>query len=122
MQESSILMIGDSAVECVPEEEPAEDVNTAGYGGANAAAVLVTSNGATMTLNPEDADVIIRYLSGAWELNATNCLCDYTLLVDGINYRYHSDCGTIQDESCHLMKLTEEDKRIVNEILERYFN
>lgn len=73
-------------------------------------------------LSPADAQKIIGRLSGDWIPSAANCLCDYTLYVNGETYRYHSDCGTVQDESGQSLILSEADKQIVNEILESYMN
>ena len=73
-------------------------------------------------LSPADAQVILGRLSGDWILSVANCLCDYTLYVSGETYRYHSDCGTIQNESGQSMTFSEADKQTVNEILESYTN
>ena len=71
-----------------------------------------------ITLDDADAAVIMEYLSSNdWIMSAANCLCDYTVSVDGSIYRYHSDCGTVQDDSGHSLQLSEKGQKIFNEIM-----
>lgn len=73
-------------------------------------------------LSPADAQKIIGRLSGDWIPSAARCLCDYTLYVNGEIYRYHSDCGTVQDGNGQSLTLSEAEKQIVNEILDSYMD
>lgn len=73
-----------------------------------------------IVLNDADAELIAAYLTGDWETGAANCLYDYTITVDTVEYYYHSDCGTVQDGSGSEMTLNEHDRLIVNEILQSY--
>lgn len=92
------------------EEEPA----------AESAAVTIVCGSEEITLDDADAAVIMEYLSSnEWIMSAANCLCDYTIYVDSSTYRYHSDCGTIQDESGQSLTLSDADKNIFNEIIGR---
>ena len=84
------------------------------------AAVEIMKGNQTIRLNDADAELIAAYLAGEWIPSAANCLCDYTLAVNGMVYHYHSDCGTIQDESGHSLTLDEASKQIFNEILGNY--
>ena len=68
----------------------------------------------------EDAAVILEYLRGEWVLSAANCQCDYTLDLNGAIYRYHSDCGTFQDENAHSLTVSEDARQVINAILEAY--
>ena len=82
--------------------------------------VTVTCGSETVTLDAADSAVILEYLcADGWIMSAANCLCDYTLEVNGETYRYHSDCGTVQDGYGQSLTLSEEDKEIFNGIVGR---
>ena len=83
--------------------------------------VRILSGGEEIMLEEADAEVIREYLTYCqWIEAAANCLCDYTFAVDETVYRYHSDCGTVQDEYGKSMILSEADKIIFNHILQKY--
>lgn len=103
---NSMEFFADDAMPAEPEEAPA-------------AAESAEEEGA-LVLNAEDAAYILQYLSGEWLPSTANCLCDYTVEIDGATYRYHSDCGTFQNEDGHSLTLAEEDRLIINRILESY--
>ena len=82
--------------------------------------VTVICGSEERTLEDADAAVIMEYLmSDRWILSAANCLCDYTLDAGGEIYRYHSDCGTIQNESGESLTLSESEREIFNQIIVR---
>lgn len=82
--------------------------------------VKVVCGSEELLLDASESAVIMDYLlSGQWIPTAANCLCDYTLYVTGGTYRYHSACGTIQNESGRSLTLSEEDKAIFDEIVVR---
>lgn len=82
--------------------------------------VTVICGSEERTLEDADAAVIMEYLmSDRWILSAANCLCDYTLDAGGEIYRYHSDCGTIQNESGESLTLSESEREIFNQIIGR---
>ena len=73
-----------------------------------------------ITLDEAEAAIIMECLeSDKWIPSAANCLCDYTLNVGGESYRYHSDCGTIQNESGESLVLSESDRKTINNIVGR---
>ena len=82
--------------------------------------VTVTCGSETVTLDAADSAVILEYLcADGWIMSAANCLCDYTLEVNGQTYRYHSDCGTVQNDDGKSLTLSEKDKAIFNDIVSR---
>lgn len=90
---------------------------------AEAPAVTILRESEEILLDAADSAIILDYLlSGEWIPSAANCLCDYTLEAYGEIYRYHSDCGTIQNGSGQSLPLTDADKLIFNEILQGYWN
>lgn len=103
---NSMEFFADDAMPAESAEEPA------------AAAPLAEEG--ILVLNAEDAAYILQYLSGEWIPSTANCLCDYTVEIDGATYRYHSDCGTFQNEDGHSLTLAEEARLIINRILESY--
>ena len=111
----------------VPEEmadaiggNGAEDVMNDGAP-AVISTVRIIADGEEILLEDADAAVIRDYLTyGQWIPAAANCLCDVTFAVDDTVYRYHSDCGTVQDEFGKSMTLSEADKIIFNDILQKY--
>mgnify|MGYP003525407490 FL=1 len=103
-----------------PMENEAAAVEAEERPAVEPAAVRIACGTEEITLDVSDSAVIMEYLSSdQWIPTAANCLCDYTLHVNGLTYRYHSDCGTIQDESGQSLTLSEEDKLIFNEIVGR---
>ena len=87
---------------------------------AESAIVTVICGDEEITLDEAEAAIIMEYLeSDQWISAAANCLCDYTLVVGGESYRYHSDCGTIQNESAEALTLSESDREIFNNIVGR---
>ena len=95
----------------VSAEEPHEE---------EIAAVSIVHGDSVIRLNDADSELIASYLHGEWIASAANCLCDYTLDVNGAVYHYHSDCGTIQDMSGSSLMLNAHDREVFNEILGCY--
>ena len=96
-----------------PAEEPREEAG-------EPAAVTVICGNEQMTLDAADSAVILEYLcADGWIMSAANCLRDYTLEVNGQTYRYHSDCGTVQNDDGQSLTLSEKDKAIFNDIVSR---
>ena len=88
---------------------------------AEAPAVTIIRESEEILLDAADSAIILDYLlNSEWIPSAANCLCDYTLEAYGEIYRYHSDCGTIQNGSGQSLTLADADKLIVNEILQNY--
>lgn len=88
-----------------------------------APAVTILRESGEILLNAADSVTITDcLLTGEWIPTAANCACDYALEISGEIYRYHSDCGTIQNESGQSLTIAETDKVIVNEILQKYGN
>ena len=73
-------------------------------------------------MDDADAAIIRDYLtSDQWIMSAANCLCDYIIAMDGVAFRYHSDCGTIQDTTTGKSLVLEyADRNIFNSILVKY--
>lgn len=105
-----------AAAPMAPEPEEAKSEASA----AEVVSVTVICGDEERTLKDADAAVIMEYLmSDRWILSAANCLCDYTLDAGGEIYRYHSDCGTIQNESGESLTLSESEREIFNQIIVR---
>ena len=101
-----------------PMEKDAAAIEAEESRAEESAAVRIVFGIEEITLDAADSAVIMDYLSSdQWIPTAANCLCDYTLYVNGLTYRYHSDCGTIQDESGHSLTLSEADKEAFNSIV-----
>ncbi len=123
--ESEMILTDDLKMEsaAVQKAEPEEAVpieEAVAQCPAEAVVVRIKCGSDEIVLNAADAGIIYGYLSsGEWIMSAANCLCNYTIYVDGAVYRYHSDCGTIQDETGHSMTLSEKDKAVFDEIVAR---
>lgn len=71
-----------------------------------------------VTLSPEDTEYISEILkTKEWADAGSDCLSDYSFVIDGETYYYHSDCGTINTESDTHMVLYEADRLYLNSIL-----
>lgn len=56
-----------------------------------------------------------------WTDGTSDCLSDYELIIDGVHYVYHIDCGTFNDNTNQKsLKLNEEDKELVDDLLEQF--
>ena len=110
-------MITDSAaapMAPVPEEAKSEAP------AAESVMVIVSCGDDAIILDETEAESILGYLmSDRWIPTAANCLCDYTLDVSGEIYRYHSDCGTIQNELGESLILSESEREMFNNIMGR---
>lgn len=105
-----------AAAPMAPEPEEAKSEAPA----AEVVSVTVICGDEERTLGDADAAIIMEYLmSDRWILSAANCLCDYTLDAGGEIYRYHSDCGTIQNESGESLTLSVSEREIFNQIIVR---
>lgn len=115
----------DDPAEMIPEEAaPMEDNAVADAAAeipmAEPAFVKVICGEEEITLDENDSAVILEYLStDEWAKDDAACLWDYTISVNGLTYRYHSDSGIIRDESGRYLKLAEADKDIFNNIMAR---
>ena len=116
-------MIADQApaeFAAAPMAPPSAEEAKADVSAAEVLSVTVICGSEAIELDVVDSAVIMEFLiSDRWILSAANCLCDYTLDVSGAIYRYHSDCGTIQNESGESLTLSEGDKAIFNDIVSR---
>ena len=129
MDELKVEMSMVQEPECVPEyamdgaapmENDAAAVEAEESPAAEPAAVRIACGIEEITLDTADSAVIMEYLSSDhWIPTAANCLCNYTIHVNGLTYRYHSDCGTIQDGLGQSLMLSDADKLIFNEIVGR---
>lgn len=127
----SMQMAGDTDSGIIADEAPAEfaaapmappaaEEAKSEMPAAETPYVTVICGSEERTLEDADAAVIMEYLmSDRWILSAANCLCDYTLDAGGEIYRYHSDCGTIQNESGESLTLSESEREIFNQIIGR---
>ena len=126
----SMQMAGDTDSGIIADEAPAEfaaapmapvaEEAKSEMSAAEVVSVTIICGDEERTLEDADAVVIMEYLmSDRWILSAANCLCDYTLDAGGEIYRYHSDCGTIQNESGESLTLSESEREIFNQIIER---
>lgn len=105
-----------AAAPMAPEPEEAKSEAPA----AEFASVAIICGSERITLDGADSAIIMDcLLSGPWLQSAANCLCDYTLEANGEVYRYHSDCGTIQNEYGESLTLSESDREIFNNIMGR---
>lgn len=82
--------------------------------------VQITRGEQRIMLGAPDATAMVSYLNGEWIEAVPNCLPDWEITVNGMAYRYHSDCGTFQNESSCSLTVSEEDRKAVNEILSKY--
>ncbi len=76
-------------------------------------------------INEDDADVIRDLFmdESRYVQTAPNCLMDCFLNVDGVEIQYHSDCGNLMRfDNGMSMKLTEDEKKQVNEIFGKYLS
>lgn len=102
-------------------EAPAEGTSAQYTGAAETGTELPDLNLIRVELSAEDETVIAEYLSGEWVNDLTNCRANYAFTIDGREYRYHSDCGTFDDvESVRSLTVSEEDRLVINEILQAY--
>ncbi len=72
-----------------------------------------------LTLTADEQELIYNILvSDRWENGTADCECNYMFVLSDSNIGYHSSCGTFNDfaNSLHL-KLTDEEKEKLNEIL-----
>lgn len=126
----SMQMAGDTDSGIIADEAPAEfaaapmapvaEEAKSEMSAAEVVSVTIICGDEERTLEDADAAVIMEYLmSDRWILSAANCLCDYTLDAGGEIYRYHSDCGTIQNESGESLTLSESEREIFNQIIGR---
>lgn len=128
-QESASLVSDEEAVES-PGAAPMEQADSAIYGESGAqfqspaagesAGVQVTRGEQWTTLDAPDAAVIMGYLDGEWIEAVPNCLPDWEISANGTVYRYHSGCGTFQDEAYRSLTVSEEDRKVIHEILAKY--
>lgn len=56
------------------------------------------------------------FYSGEWVEDTAECLCDFTINIDGKEFNYHSECGTLQQNG-KSKTLSDSDKENVNELL-----
>ena len=128
-QESASFVSDEEAVES-PGAAPMEQADSVIYGEGGAqfqspaagepAGVQITGGDRSVTLDAPDAAVMMGYLDGAWIEAAPNCLPDWEIIVNGMVYRYHSDCGTFRDENGRSLTVSEEDREVIGDILAKY--
>ncbi len=76
---------------------------------------------ASVRITGEEAGVIKALLAkDAWVDGTADCLNDCIITLDGKDYYYHSDCGTVNDNMANRsLTLTEDEKEQLQEILEK---
>ena len=91
----------------------------------NVANALVENRltGETVDLSAEDAETIYAILNNdAWNVEGTtDCFSNCAVTIGEETFLYHSDCGTFNDKvKQQYLSLNDEDKTIINGILEKY--
>lgn len=72
----------------------------------------------------EDADVFLDFTqSSDWNKGTTDCFSNCEIEINGEVFRYHSDCGTFNDnEKDRSLTVDEETKTLINNILSNYID
>lgn len=79
-------------------------------------------DGGSVTCYPDDEQAEELYaivVNGEWIQSLGDCLSEYLIIINGNEYHYHSDCGTINDYTNMCCKtLDKELKESLNTLLE----
>lgn len=81
--------------------------------------LLLDSEVNSMALNDEELGNIQKIIeSGMWNEETDECIDDCLISIDGMDYYYHRECGTINDKIHRRhMILNNEDKEMLNSII-----
>lgn len=81
--------------------------------------LLLDSEVNSMALNDEELGNIQKIIeSGMWNEETAECIDDCLISIDGMDYYYHRECGTINDKIHRRhMILNNEDKEMLNSII-----
>lgn len=90
-------------------------------------AIIVTNifTNESKSLSDDDGLTITDILeSASWNIEGTSdCMSNIEVTISGTIYKYHSDCGTFNDNvSQRSLSLDEKTKNLVNTILENYIS
>ena len=82
--------------------------------------LLLDSEVDSIALNDEELGNIQKIIeSGTWNEETAECIDDCLISIDGMDYYYHRECGTINDKIHRRhMILNNEDKEMLNSIIE----
>lgn len=76
-------------------------------------------------LAAEDGLTIVNILeNGSWNTEGTaDCVSNIEIVINGVTYKYHSDCGTFNDNTNQRsLSLDEKTQNIVNTLLMEYIS
>ncbi len=78
----------------------------------------------TLLLENDGKDISNILENGLWNTEGTSdCFSNVEITIHGATYKYHSDCGTFNDNVNHRsLEINEETKIHVNNILEKYIS
>ena len=81
--------------------------------------LLLDSEVDSIALNNEELGNIQKIIeSGTWNEETAECIDDCLISIDGMDYYYHRECGTINDKIHRRhMILNNEDKEMLNSII-----
>ncbi len=81
--------------------------------------LLLDSEVNSIALNDEELGNIQKIIeSGTWNEETAECIDDCLISIDGMDYYYHRECGTINDKIHRRhMILNNEDKEMLNSII-----
>lgn len=81
--------------------------------------LLLDSEVDSIALNDEELGNIQKIIeSGTWNEETAECIDDCLISIDGMDYYYHRECGTINDKIHRRhMILNSEDKEMLNSII-----
>lgn len=81
--------------------------------------LLLYSEVDSIALNNEELGNIQKIIeSGTWNEETAECIDDCLISIDGMDYYYHRECGTINDKIHRRhMILNNEDKEMLNSII-----
>lgn len=84
--------------------------------------LLLESEVDSVSLNVEELENIQKIIeSGTWNEETAECIDDCLISIEGMDYYYHRECGTINDKIHRRhMFLNNEDKEKLNSIIASY--
>ena len=84
--------------------------------------LLLESEANSASLNAEELGNIQKIIeSGTWNEETAECIDDCLISIEGMDYYYHRECGTINDNIHRRhMNLNNEDKEMLNSIIANY--
>lgn len=93
-----------------------------GYGLKDMNTIKKIENEEIYNLYEIDMDAIESVLCNyTWSEGTGDCLCDYELTVDKVQYMYHADCGTFSDVTNRKhITLDETHKELMNGLMEQF--